>query len=132
MIGIEVANVYFNFPEIMKEEYKDLWEFINEEHIVAKDVTQEIEELKEKSKSKEYVFVGKAQLKTKDFIDNILAENKKLLNALDKIRKYIHSEEFFMLMNSGSINDKNKSVCEDYFKAQKKLDEIIEKASDEE
>ena len=45
-IGIEIANIYINFSEIMKEEYKDLWEFINDEHIVAKDVTNEIIELK--------------------------------------------------------------------------------------
>ena len=48
MIGIEIADVYINFPEIMKEEYKDLWEFINDEHIVAKDVTKDIINLKQR------------------------------------------------------------------------------------
>lgn len=53
---------------------------------------------------------------------------KLLEQALNKIKEYIHSEEFFMLMNSNSIDDKNKSVCEDYFKAQGKLDNILDKA----
>lgn len=47
--------------------------------------------------------------------------------ALVDIREYIHSEEFFMLMNSGSIINcpPDKSHGEDYFKAQGKLDKII-------
>lgn len=54
-------------------------------------------------------------------------ENVNLKQALNEIREYIHSEEFFMFMNSGSQDDPNKSCCEDYFKAQGKLDQIIKK-----
>lgn len=48
MIGIKTANIYINFSEIMEEEHKDLWEFINEEHIVAKDVTKNVIDLQQR------------------------------------------------------------------------------------
>lgn len=62
----------------------------------------------------------------------ILSKLEKVDNykqALIYIREYIHSEEFFMLMNSGSIIDcpPDKPNGEDYFKAQGKLDQIIDK-----
>lgn len=34
MIGIQVADVTIRFPEIMEEEYKDLMEYLNDNHIV--------------------------------------------------------------------------------------------------
>lgn len=56
MIGIKTANIYINFSEIMEEELKDLWEFINEEHIVAKDVTKEVVDLQQRiDKAIEYI-----------------------------------------------------------------------------
>lgn len=60
---------------------------------------------------------------------NCLLDINNLKQALNEIREYIHSEEFFMLMNSGSIIDppKDKPIGEDYFKAQGKLDKIIDK-----
>ena len=61
-----------------------------------------------------------------------LKEYKNLRQALNEIKKYIHSEEFFLLMNSNSMNDKNKPVCEDYFKVQGKLDNILDKVLEEE
>ncbi len=49
---IEIANIYINFSEIMKEEYKNLIEFLNDEHIVFKDVTKEIDKLKQQLEQK--------------------------------------------------------------------------------
>lgn len=62
-------------------------------------------------------------------VGSLIQENINLKQALNEIREYIHSEEFFMLMNSGSIIDppKDKPIGEDYFKAQGKLDKIIDK-----
>lgn len=34
MISITVADISIRFPEIMEEEYKDLIEYLNDEHIV--------------------------------------------------------------------------------------------------
>ncbi|MCI8670934.1 MAG: hypothetical protein HFI36_02710 [Bacilli bacterium] len=34
MISIETADISIRFPEIMEEEYKDLIEYLNDEHIV--------------------------------------------------------------------------------------------------
>ena len=67
--------------------------------------------------------------KLKSDENNYMNENYNLKQALNEIREYIHREEFFMLMNSGSIIDtpKDKPVGEDYFKAQGKIEKIIDK-----
>lgn len=48
MIGITVADISIRFPEITEEEYKDLIEYLNDEHIVFeltdnKDLRQRID-----------------------------------------------------------------------------------------
>lgn len=52
---------------------------------------------------------------------------EKLETALNEVKKYIHSEEFFMNMNKGK-----EFINEEYFTSQEKINEIIlEVISDE-
>lgn len=69
------------------------------------------------------------KIKLNSYIIGLQQKSHNCEQALIDIREYIHSEEFFMLMNSGSIIDcpPNKPNGEDYFKAQGKLDRIIDK-----
>ncbi len=67
---IEIANIYINFSEIMKEEYKDLIEFLNDEHIFFKDVTKEINKLKQQLEQKNKV-IEKARKRLGSFADEM-------------------------------------------------------------
>jgi hypothetical protein len=42
--------------------------------------------------NKEYVFVGTAQLKTRDYINQLEKENKELKDNWNKLREYIGAE----------------------------------------
>ena len=49
-----------------------------------------------------------------------------LQQKIDKAIEYMNSEEFFMKMNSNSIQPPaDKYVCQDYFEAKEKLVEIL-------
>lgn len=50
MIGIECADIYLRFPEIMKEEFDDLLEFLEDEHIRYEGATDVFMNLQNKVK----------------------------------------------------------------------------------
>lgn len=47
-VYLVIEDVYFNFPEMMKEEKKDLIEFLKDEHIVYKNVTNKTHKLQQR------------------------------------------------------------------------------------
>ena len=52
--------------------------------------------------------------------------DNELQNRINKAIEYMNSEEFFMKMNSNSIQPPaDKYVCQDYFEAKEKLVEIL-------
>lgn len=57
-------------------------------------ILEENEKLKKelKERPKEYIFIGNAQNKTRDFINNITKENTKLLNQQKEFEKYLEKE----------------------------------------
>lgn len=58
--------------------------------------------------------------------NELLKENKDLQTRISKAIEYMNSEEFFMKMNSNSIQPPaDKYVCQDYFEAKEKLVETL-------
>lgn len=58
--------------------------------------------------------------------NELLKENKDLQTRISKAIEYMNSEEFFMKMNSNSIQPPaDKYVCQDYFEAKEKLIETL-------
>lgn len=47
-IYLVTADVYLRFPEIMEEEYKDLLEYLDDEHILYERCTREVNDLQNK------------------------------------------------------------------------------------
>lgn len=67
-IGISCADIYLRFPEIMEEEFEDLIEYIEDEHINYEGAT--------------------------DIVYNLQQENQQLKERIDKAIKYIKSKLF--------------------------------------
>lgn len=53
MVGIECADIYIEFPEIMEEEFKDLIEFLDYNHITYNFANSKVIDLENKVKDLE-------------------------------------------------------------------------------
>ena len=68
---------------------------------------------------------GGVSKEDKEFID-MTHRNTELLEQINKAIEYMNGEEFFMKMNSNSIQPPaDKYVCQDYFEAKNKLVNIL-------
>lgn len=57
IIGIEYADICLRFPEVMEEEFDDLTEFLEDEHIKYEGVTDVFIDLQDKvKKQKEVIY----------------------------------------------------------------------------
>ena len=73
--------------EFSYKDQKTLWKYI-------KELQQENQELKKQleERPKEYVFIGNAQNKTRDFINQIIKENREHKEAIDRAIEYLESK----------------------------------------
>lgn len=100
-------------------EYDNTMEIIEENAKLRKELEE---------RPKEYVFIGNAQNKTRDFINNITKENTKLLKQQKEFIKYLKDEKDRLAREVSNIYEdslgKTKIVNEDIFN---KVNEILEK-----
>lgn len=73
--------------EFSYKDQKTLWKYI-------KELQQENQKLKKQleERPKEYVFIGNAQNKTRDFINQIIKENREHKEAIDRAIEYLESK----------------------------------------
>ena len=128
--------------------YQSQYNFVGEdkiEHTLHNDIKSLLEENENLKRQLEYLRSGEYlnQLKyernllesivqdyeipkeDKEFID-MTHRNTELLEQINKAIEYMNGEEFFMKMNSNSIQPPaDKYVCQDYFEAKNKLVNIL-------
>lgn len=119
-IYLVTADIYLRFPEIMEEEYKDLLDYLDEEHILYERCTGDVNELQNKvqqlkwdiesvtnyyNDAKELYF--KARDKVKQLETNI-AKAYKLLDEIDEymlVEQHLKLVEAKKLLERGNEND---------------------------
>ena len=83
MIGIEYADIYLRFPEIMEEEFDDLTEFLEDEHIRYEGATDIFIDLQNKVKKQKEVINKLNDLLSDEFLEVI--DRNTLLDILKEV-----------------------------------------------
>ena len=92
MIGIECADIYLRFPEIMKEEFDDLLEFLEDEHIRYEGATDVFMNLQNKVKKQKEVIdkvyeLIKQHIRKDGFLELNEWQTRDLLDILKGVSK---------------------------------------------
>lgn len=83
-LKIVCADIYLRFPEIMKDEYKDLTEFIEDNDIVCEGATDIFKEQKE-----EIARLNEENKLFKKLYSETLEEKDQLSNIIDELERDI-------------------------------------------
>ena len=112
-IYLVTADVYLRFPEIMEEEYRDLLEYLDDEHILYERCTGEVNDLQNKVQQleeKEELHLNRID----ELVDRVvkletnIAKAYKLLDEIDEymlVEQHLKLVEAKKLLERGNEND---------------------------
>lgn len=102
-IGIVCSDIYMRFPEIMEEEFDDLLEFLEDEHIRCEGAT--------------------------DVFMDLQKENKHLEQQCKK-QKEVINKAIALLNNPWSFESGNKEVDEITYNKKRKVIDVLKEVSE--
>lgn len=86
-IGIACSDIYMRFPEIMEEEFDDLLEFLEDEHIRCEGVTDVFMDLQKENKQlKDNWNKLKTYLKT-EIPEDVFIDTEWFVSILDRMQE---------------------------------------------